>query len=238
MQTEYYDKNKHREVIEDFLRFLNSQSQDYVLKGGTALMLCYKLDRFSEDVDLDGRNYGIEQFINSFCEEKGFTYRVAKDTAIVKRFFIHYGSLKPLKIEISYRQMNLDKESRTTQINGIKVYNIDEMMNLKLGAYNGRDRIRDLYDIVFIYKNYKESLSENTILSLANSLSEKGFAHFDYITQTQKDDLIDTDRLANDFLDTFDSLGLLVDKDDISILKESGVKISNLKKRKTYEFER
>lgn len=49
-------KMKHRGIMVLFLRFINNLSNDFILKGGTALMLCYSLDRFSEDIDLNGFN--------------------------------------------------------------------------------------------------------------------------------------------------------------------------------------
>lgn len=49
-------KMKHRGIMVLFLRFINNLSSDFILKGGTALMLCYSLDRFSEDIDLNGFN--------------------------------------------------------------------------------------------------------------------------------------------------------------------------------------
>ena len=32
---------KHKEVIQDFLIYLNNKTEDFALKGGTALMECY-----------------------------------------------------------------------------------------------------------------------------------------------------------------------------------------------------
>ena len=46
-------KQLHLAIIKDFILFLNSKSNEYVLKGGAALMFLYNLDRFSEDIDLD-----------------------------------------------------------------------------------------------------------------------------------------------------------------------------------------
>lgn len=43
----------HGNIIKSFILFLNSMSNQYILKGGTSLMLCYGLTRFSEDIDLD-----------------------------------------------------------------------------------------------------------------------------------------------------------------------------------------
>lgn len=48
------DNAKHLIVIKDFLDHVNKYCDNpYVLKGGTALSLCYDLNRFSEDIDFD-----------------------------------------------------------------------------------------------------------------------------------------------------------------------------------------
>ena len=40
-------QTNHGNFIEAFLLFLNKQTDQFVIKGGTALSLCYGLDRFS-----------------------------------------------------------------------------------------------------------------------------------------------------------------------------------------------
>ena len=207
------DKKKHFEVICNFLEYLNRNSNDYFLKGGTSLMLCYGLDRFSEDIDLDSTNKSISGIVNKFCAINGFEYRVAKDTDTVKRFLIHYGTNKPLKIEISYRQKSIDK-NRVCLKNGVYVYKINEIFGMKMNAYNSRDKIRDLYDVVFIVNHYYDQLSEERLEMFKDVLSYKGLEQFDYLINTQQDELIDKDKLGNDFLEMFDKLGVLYDKEN------------------------
>jgi hypothetical protein len=48
-------RQAHGGTIRDFLSYLNEKSGGFILKGDTALSLCYQLDRFSEDIGLDGR---------------------------------------------------------------------------------------------------------------------------------------------------------------------------------------
>lgn len=202
----------HKNVIEDFLHFLNKRSGDYILKGGTALMMCYDLDRFSEDIDLDSRNKSqIGKSVKEFCTRNGYTYRVAKDTETVKRFMVNYGNeTRPLKIEISYRNRRFDP-LEYTKINGITVYNIEKLAILKEQAYMGRDKIRDLYDVVFISKNYWDRLSFPVQTMIKSGFEQKGMEQFDYLTETQNDDLIDNDKLADDIVDLFDELGIIDD---------------------------
>lgn len=204
-------KSKHFKVICEFLNYLNSVSKEFILKRGTSLMVCYGLNRFSEDIDLDSTNKNIKPIVDKFCQNYGYTYRVAEDTPTTKRFMIHYDDKhKPLKLEISYRQKHIN-ENNYTFINGVVVYNIENLFRMKLNAYNQRDKIRDLYDVVFILKHYRYSLSDIDLEIAKDVLSYKGLEQFDYLIHTQKDELIDTNQLACDFLEVFNDLEILDD---------------------------
>lgn len=111
-------RTKHGEVLTNFLQFLNKQTNQYILKGGTALAQCYGLNRFSEDIDLDGRGDLILDICENFCKKNGYEYRIEKDTDTVKRCMIHYGDIKPLKVEMSARRQTIAKEE-TVCIHGI-----------------------------------------------------------------------------------------------------------------------
>lgn len=199
----------HREVIEDFLAYLNAKSDRYILKGGTALLMCYGLDRFSEDIDLDGQGNRIANVVDSFCKERGYTYSIAKDTKTVKRYKLHYGSdKKSLKIEISYRDSGRYADY-TTKINGILVYHIDMLCNMKIGAYSGREKIRDLYDIAFIYNHFSDQISGFTEVQLLESLSRKDLSYAEYLLRTQSDELIDNNKLLDDVLHMYEKLDLM-----------------------------
>ena len=118
-------KEKHKDIILSFLEYLNERTNLYVLKGGTALMTCYGLDRFSEDIDLDSTDReAIYDIVSDFCQEYNYAFRVAKDTDSVKRFMIHYDddttSAHPLKIEISYRRREISP-MQTLKINVIGI---------------------------------------------------------------------------------------------------------------------
>ena len=121
---------------------------------------------------------------------------------------INYGTNKPLKVEISYRNKSIEAESYTI-INNIVVYTITTILFFKMIAYSQRDKIRDLYDITFICKNYWDAIPNMMKMELATVLSYKGLDYFDYLISTQSDELIDNDKLASDFLDLWNALGLL-----------------------------
>ena len=203
----------HKQIILDFILYLNQVSSKYVLKGGTSLMLCYNLTRFSEDIDLDGLDKAnffkiVDNFIKVYAQKySSLHYRVAKDTDTVKRVFIHYGGEKPLKIEVSFRKKVIDS-SETCIINGILVYNIQGILSMKIGAFSGRDKIRDLYDIVFIYINYKSYIPQYLLFTLRDAIAFKGLEQFDYLIKNQSDPLINNDELANGFLTMYFDLGL------------------------------
>lgn len=79
---------------------------------------------------------------------------------------------------------------------------------MKLNAFNNRDKLRDLYDIVFIYRKYLSSLNSMLVYQLKDAVSLKGVEQFDYLITSQSDELIDNDKLAIDFLSMYYDLGL------------------------------
>ena len=206
------DKHKHKLVILEVLDYLRPHNLKFILKGGTALMLCYALNRFSEDIDLDGApGWNIIPIIEKFCKLKGYVCRVGKDTKTVQRCFINYGNIEsPLKIEVSFRRRELDTRDIIMYSDSIFVYGIESLLSMKLAAYSGRDKLRDIYDVTFICLNYWSSLSP-LLRDMARSvLSYKELEYVNYILQEQSDELIDKDKLLSDFLTLLDKLGLVV----------------------------
>jgi len=212
---------EHGQIIASFLNCLNAGSRRFVLKGGTALHLCYKLDRFSEDIDLDGTEKGLPALVDEFCQNNGYASRLAKDTETVERCFVNYGNIgKPLKIEVSYRRKGIPAEEIKI-INGILVYDIEPICLMKCAAYAGRDKIRDLYDLTFICNHYFGQLSEQTKAVMRNTVEYKGIEQFDYVIREQSDELIDNKKLSDDFLDMYEKLGLLYEKSELKMLSDT-----------------
>lgn len=205
---------EHEKVLKDVLKYINSKTDDFVLKGGTALKQCYNLNRFSEDIDFDSNNKDIEKYIKDFCEKNGYTYNKKKDTETTKRFMVNYGNdEKPLKVEVSYRKKNLDQINRET-INGIEVYDIDTIATLKSVAYSNRNKIRDLHDICYIINNFYDRLTDESKFQLQETLLTKGLDNYDYLVMNNDDPLIDTDKLLEDFLTAWDRIGLETSQDE------------------------
>lgn len=209
-------KKRHAVAISDFLRFLNKETSSFILKGETALAQCYGLTRLSEDIDFDSdsAHQNIIPFVAGFCALHDFSYSIAKNTDTLKRSFIHYGnSSHPLKVEVSYRDQSINPSS-VTCIHGIRVYTLDKLGAMKALAYSGRDKIRDLYDVVFIYNHHKQELSPITLDLLKDSVKNKGLEYVDYLVKTQSDELIDKEKLLSSFLEMYDDMELRYDADE------------------------
>lgn len=214
-------QTKHRETIDEFLKHLNGSSDDFILKGGTALMTCYGLDRFSEDIDLDGTKKTIGSIVDDFCRKKEYSYRIAKDTDTVKRYMINYGNEgRPLKVEVSFRKRVIDP-NEVDKIQGINVYKINSLCAMKANAYINRDKIRDLYDLAFICNNFWEQLLTYIKSMVRETVSYKGIEQFDYLIKDQTDELINNSKLAEDFLTMYDRLDLLADEKELDILNNT-----------------
>lgn len=196
------DKNLHKKVMLEVIDRLNKTNKVFILKGGTSLYLCYGLDRFSTDIDLDSKNVSMKEIIEKYCKEKGYQYFLKKDTDTVQRYTIHYDKNDNeaiLKIELSFRDSG--KYNKVIDKNGIKVYDINTLMNMKLLAGLNRTKIRDLYDICFIYNNYEKELNDSNKQLVSNYVQLKGISYFDYLIKTQGDDeVIDKEKFEESFL--------------------------------------
>ncbi len=199
----------HRAVEREFLGFIGSDS-GLVLKGGTALMLCYGLPRFSEDLDFDAAASEISTIarVEAFCRARDYDCHIKKDTDTVQRCTVHYGGVKPLKIETSYRRAQIDP-AEVAVVGGITTYKLPVLAQMKLGAYLGRERLRDLFDVSFIVNEHWDDLPVDVRRSFTYALQAKGLERFDAVLADQEDELVDTDALAEAFLRAYERAGLL-----------------------------
>jgi hypothetical protein len=147
-------------------------------------------------------------YVERFCEGNRYTYRVGKDTETVKRAFIDYGEQgTPLKVELSYRRLAIEKQDFNV-IEGIAVYSVDQLCQMKAAAYLSRDRIRDLYDLTFLIDRYYDKLSIASKEAVRNAFEYKDLDQFDYLIKTQDDPLINIDAMETRFLEAYEKVGL------------------------------
>jgi len=77
-------------------------------------MMCYGLDRFSEDIDLDMLSSDktvMQNILQKYCSKTGYTFRTAKQTNTAERYILHYDDTQTLKIEVSHRKVASKKIS-------------------------------------------------------------------------------------------------------------------------------
>ena len=163
---------------------------NFVLKGGTALNLFYGLDRYSEDLDFDAKSNNMN-FIKHLKNHQNFrewNISVKKDTAVVFRAILDYGAYShlgayPLKIEVSSRNKSLLQNNLLNykEINGINVYSIKELINMKTTAFSGKDKIRDFYDLGFLLKEYPQHFSKDNLLSIHQKITYAGEEELDLL---------------------------------------------------------
>jgi predicted nucleotidyltransferase component of viral defense system len=146
-----------------------------VLKGGTALLFAYGLDRFSEDLDFDlPRDYrtDLSGHITKAAQSLGFddcSVLIKKDTETTKRYMLHYGDVRdndfnhayPLKIECSLRNPVINAED-CHHVGGIRVYSLTRLAEMKVSAFVARTAGRDIYDVMFLTGKYPQLVNEKT----------------------------------------------------------------------------
>ncbi len=146
---------------------------ELVFKGGTAMMLCYQLPRFSEDLDFTLINYTdfkkLPLFVKKDLEQYGIlsNIKILKDTPVTFSFRI--GAEGPLftneiercyvRVEISMREKVILKPSIKnifpifSDLMPFYVYVMDkkEILAEKIRAIFTRISARDLFDIWYLF---------------------------------------------------------------------------------------
>ncbi|TXH56088.1 MAG: nucleotidyl transferase AbiEii/AbiGii toxin family protein [Bacteroidia bacterium] len=181
-----------------------------VLKGGTALLLCYGLDRFSEDLDFDAnKKLNLSSRIQKVLSRKtqDHTINIAKNTDTVQRLKIHYIHEKVsrlLKVEVSFRDTIQDNE--IVEIKGIKTYKVSRLIEQKINALLNRTKARDLYDVNFLIKNFSSHFSNKAIEQLNIAVANMNHLEARFKPAFADDDLVDEDELVNILLSIEKSL--------------------------------
>ena len=182
---------------EDRIKFMKEIlplfSENFILKGGTALSLFYGLNRYSEDLDFDciSQNMNFIKNLKTHRNFKEWKITIKKDTEFVFKAMIDYGATShlgnyPLKIEVSGRERNRlrllkDKNIFYQNINGVNVYNIDKLIAMKINAFNGRDKVRDLFDINFLFEHYPELFTIANLESIITKFHYYGEEELDLL---------------------------------------------------------
>lgn len=170
-------ENQHIKLMSDIAKMFVDTPM--ILKGGTALLLAYGLDRFSEDLDFD--SYKFLRLENKIKDAIKYpvtlqSLDLLKDTDTVTRYRLVYNTplsqSNRLKIEVSHRVQEAPDKMSYEIINGIKVYKLPTLIRQKLLALENRTTARDLYDVNFLVKNHKDSFLKENWVKLKLILSD------------------------------------------------------------------
>ena len=119
----------------------------------------------------------------------------------------HLGN-DPLKIEVRDRnKIFLQQGSLTyTNIDEINVYNISELIDMKIAAFNGRDKVRDLYDLNFLLNKYPEYFNHKQLWQINERIAYCGADELNMLLadEVKKHKLISNENIdLNNFVQNF-----------------------------------
>lgn len=186
----------HTLLMKAVCEAVSVDNKPLILKGGTALLLCYGLDRFSEDLDFDLEHpIATHMNVESLCQEavkrvnkRGLrasleAFSEPKKTETTHRcrpVFKVAGHAAPfsIKIEISARETPAPDE--ITHVNDVKVYSPDRIARMKLLAATqtpdnqGRTAARDLHDLAFLATHYEGAMPNDVMEDLKEFFADPG----------------------------------------------------------------
>lgn len=182
----------HIRVMREVLRSV--QETPLVLKGGTALLACYGLDRFSEDLDFDApKKLNLESRMESALTLITSKLKITrtKDTDTVQRYRLEYeygATLGRLKVEVSCRDASAAADD-VTEIAGVRTYRVSRLIEQKLNALENRTAARDLYDVHFLARRYAADFSQQARERLRELTSDMNRLEGRFRPAFEEDDL-------------------------------------------------
>lgn len=205
------EQQEHTLVMSSICQSFLSNKLPMVLKGGTALKLCYGLNRFSEDLYFDSdKPLNLETTIKQVFTQLGKSrahlrnpqITRKKDTETVRRYRIVYGDDKHLNLETSFRGTPADEE--LTEINGILTYKISVLIDQKIKALSGRTAARDLHDVIYLYEHYPNEFSEEAMLEIKDLYENQGAIISEYGPAFEEDNVLSTEDLLSAYMKFID----------------------------------
>lgn len=144
-----------------------------VFKGGTALMICHSLDRFSEDLDFTAiKEFDAEQFLHLLLKQLGLfgvkaQILLAHSTPISNKYLVRYQdplyagtqqTTAKVELDISTREMVIRPTNTSRIIHDypdtpsfyLQTMSLEEVFAEKIRAVFTRDKARDLFDLEFL----------------------------------------------------------------------------------------
>ena len=182
----------HNRLIQTIVKGLSDKP--VVLKGGTALMLAYGLDRYSEDIDYDSNTrIDLVNELDSIMQGTRMIYEIIskKHTETTSRAFINYeiGKIRNGKLKVEIKNNRPLRFEYVNMKPGFWVYSIDKICEHKLNATVVRIKSRDFYDLGFIARQFKSELSDANLARL-QLLARNKKLHKLYREQWSEDDFV------------------------------------------------
>lgn len=141
------------ELQDEAIEVVYETLDNAVMHGGTAIWRCYGGKRFSEDIDL----YAVypEDFrtkLDKALKRRGLT--LAKFRQTYNTLFSEvYNGMSSMKLEITKKNvggMIMAYKKANGDSFDVLVLKPEQLLLEKLAAYNGRRKIRDIYDVYFL----------------------------------------------------------------------------------------
>lgn len=150
-----------------------------ILVGGTALALFYLKHRISVDLDfvpISGDETKLKEMVKGCLTKKGYRTSVARYS---NQFVIQFEDTR-IKLEIFHYEHKikntLDFPFGTSKV---QVASLDDIIKMKIMAYENRKEARDLYDLIFAFKqnNSDYKILKNLIEKSGPPINEEGLVN-------------------------------------------------------------
>ena len=172
----------HSQMLDTLARAVSAtlaeQRITHALKGGSALRMCYGLERASDDLDFETLTYTNANEVVRDAIAKMPEWERADDPDLAPGWFKMRhrpsGREHPTKIDLitagafpgQSREMARDK---LTIVNGVHTFTIEELAKKKLATIIGdvpREQARDIYDVAWLVEKHARAIDTDDLRKL------------------------------------------------------------------------
>lgn len=200
-------------MMDEVVNHLNShEGCPFVLKGGFALARLHGLDRALSELGFDAPGGATSkrlfpERLGELCVAAGYALQI-DEACGVQRALLDCGTGVPLlRVEVLYRRADIPDEA-VELADGVNVYRLGRLAELKAAAYSSRGDVHDLYDLAFICMRLLGRLGPNAVNAVRDALTYTDRGRVEYMLRAQAAVPVDAHRLRSMVPRAFAALGL------------------------------
>ena len=207
-----------KDVMIEFLQYINQRTDKFIFKGSLALGFCYGFPTlYNKNImEFDAKdNANITKYVADFCDIKNLSYYTRNNDSQHETSVYMQDEDRNLyiKIVVSSRKATI---SDTLYINiyNIRVYKIFRILQHKILQFAKYGKIDDIYDIAYGITHHPAEFSKDTTNFLYDAVNCEGFSYLGDMIAFQTYESFPIKNFLSNYFQMLEKIGFVYDRND------------------------